>query len=107
MKAFVFVFVFFFYKEGSESNLMSCSNVFIFSYWINVGKGLRTSMLIRHPEVQGRRGTLCYGEKSVFVFVLAHPPVYVVQFRTCILAVNYLDESRDWCKPAIQMPYYL
>lgn len=21
--------------------------------------------------------------------------------------INYLDESRDWCKPAIQMPYHL
>lgn len=43
-------------------------------------------MLIRHPEVQGRRGAFGCGEKSGFVFVLAHPPVYVVRFRTCILA---------------------
>lgn len=65
---------------------MSCSNVVIFPCWINVGKGLRASMLIRHPEVQGRRGAFGCGEKSGFVFVLAHPPVYVVRFRTCILA---------------------
>lgn len=36
--------------------------------------------------MQGRRGTFGYGEKSVFVFVLAHPPVYMAQFRTCIPA---------------------
>lgn len=78
---------------------MSCSSAFISSRWINVGKGLRASMLIRRPEVRGRRGTFGCGEEPGFVFALAHPPVYVARLGTLVLAGRWLRGGRDRREP--------
>lgn len=78
---------------------MSCSSAFISSLWINVGKGLRASMLIRRPEVRGTRGTFGCGEEPGFVFALAHPPVYVARLGTLVLGCRSLREGRDLREP--------
>lgn len=52
---------------------MSWSHVFLSPGWINAGRKLRGSTLLRHPEVRRGRGRLAAGRSRFFVVVLAHP----------------------------------
>jgi len=64
-----------------------------------MGKGLRASMLIRHPEVRGGRGTFSCGDKSVSVLCLHILLFTWLGSGPASSQVNHSDASRDQWEP--------